>query len=238
MIQFFKNLFTSKPTVEFKCIEGAFNIGSPIREARKVIPYWMKPQIVKKDVKFAKCPGMFDQAQAGYIISAHVDIHIKANRQAVLVMVDNIPPGFESSKMDYDLVAGMAPIKDNVQKNVRKVPLPWAIFCKPGYSTTVMAATMHSPFLDKLYIYPGIVDHDSFHTINLIFSVTEECEFTIYAGTPLLQVIPFKRETITAEYGKGSVEDKDKHRFTFISRMPGLYRKIFQHRKHYKLKSV
>lgn len=233
-----RSLFKKEPTIKFKCIEGAYHVGTPVLEARRVIPKWMRPQIEKKDVKFAKCPGMFDQAQAGYIIPAWCDIHIKANRQGVIVKLDNVPKSLDSSTMDFSLVKGLAKFKDEVYKTVIKIPSPWSIHTKPGYSAHVMPASFHSEFLDNLYVYPGIVDYDKYNVANLIITPIKECEFTIWAGEPLLQVIPYKREHITAEVGKADEGEKDIYRYQFFSRMPGLYRKLFHSRKRYSIESV
>jgi hypothetical protein len=92
---------------------------------------------------------------------------------------------------------------------------------------------MHSDFFDKIYVYPGIVDYEDFHVLNFIFSPLKECEFTIWAGTPLLQVIPYKRENITATVGKGDDEDRDSLLYKFLTRKPGTYRKLFHKRKKY-----
>jgi len=229
--------FNPRPTISFKSIFGAYNIPVPVVEARKVFPEWARSQLEAKEVKFVRCPGMFDLSQAGYLICAHADIHIKANKQGVIIRT-NVPPQLQPEELNHTVVAGLAPFKDSVKINAHKIPLPWGIFCKPGYSAYVLPALFHSPFLDKIYVYPGIVDYDTFPTVNLMISVLEECDFTIWAGTPLLQVMPYKREVITAECGKGTEEDKDKYHFTFYSKLPNLYKKKFHMRKQYTIKNI
>lgn len=209
-------------------------MGTPVKEARRVIPEWAKQQVKKsKEIKFAKCPGMFDMAQMGYIIPAWTDIHIKANKQGVVIKCAKNVPEVRVVPMKMDVVEGLAPFRDGVARQVWKIEVPWAVFCKPGYSAQVLPATFHSSFLDKVYVYPGVVDYEGFHSINLIISVLEECEIDIWAGEPLLQVIPYKRESITASCGKADEKEVDKHRFGFFSRLPNFYRKAFHHRKSY-----
>lgn len=238
---FFSNFFKPEPTIKFKCLDGAFNIGTPVQEARRIIPTFMKNQVNSyKENRFSRCPGMFDIAQAGYIITAHKDIHIKANKQGCIVKIEGYPPGskYASQNMDHLLIEGLVNFESTVKPLVIKVPLPWGIFCKPGYSAFVIPATMHSEFLDKVYVYPGTVDYDKFHNVNFIFSVIKECEFTIWAGTPILQAIPIKREEFTAECGKANENETDIYNFSFFSRQKNFYRKMFHSKKSYKMKQV
>lgn len=231
--------FKSTPTIRFACVVGGYYVATPVVEAKKVFPEWMKKQILKKDVKFAKCPGMFDMAQQGYIISAWADIHIKANRQgAVIKVVSPDSPRLDAQPMDFNVVDGLAPIEESVKKVAYKCPSPWFVFTKTGYSAYVLPATLHSPFLDKLYVYSGIVDYEKFHTINFVFSPLRECDFIIPAGTPLLQVIPFQNQEFSAEYGKATVLETDKATYALNSRVANIYRKMFHIKKIFKIKGT
>lgn len=231
----FKKWFNNTPIIKFKSFIGDFSVATPVTVAGKIKAKWMSSQT---DKKFAQCPGMWDYANAGYIITAHADIHIKANKVGVIVQVvsnnlDN--KTLQAAQFDFSIVEGMATI-DNVKEHAAKIPLPWSVQAKSGYSAYVLPALMHSDYLDKLFIYPGIVDFDNFHTINFVFSPIKECEFVIYAGTPLLQVIPFKREKITAECGKTTDSERDKHLFSYPSKMRNYYRKFLYGRKSYTMK--
>lgn len=224
-----------QPTIKFRALWGAWNLGASIVEARKVFPYWLKKQLADKDVKFVRCPGMHDLSTAGYLILAPYDIHIQANQHSVVVRIEDPTHVLQPSLMDMNLVDGLAPFRDNVARRIIKVPLPWGIFTKRGYSAYVVAASMHSPFLDGVYVYGGIVDYDDFSTTNFIFSVVAECDVTIWAGTPLLQVLPFKRETFTATVAKASEHEADLYKHRFFSRAPHFYRKMFHKKKFYHL---
>jgi hypothetical protein len=226
-----------KPHIRFKCHTGGYYTSQPVVLARSILPYWLKKQIQAKEVKFVRCPGMHDLAQQGYLIVAHADIHIKANRQVTLVDVHGIPDSLKPQPMGYDVVDGLAPIRGNVAKKVTKIPLPWCIFTAPGYSAHVLPAVKHSPFLDKLFVYGGEVDYEGFHVVNFIFTAMEECEFTIPAGTPLLQVIPFKREDFHAEVGKATELEHDQHRFAFTSRVVGAYRRMYHVKKLFTIRN-
>lgn len=234
----FNKLIEPEPHIRFKCTEGGYYLGTPVVETRRVIPDYVKKQVnTYKENKFARCPGMFDLSQAGYLVKAHVDIHIKATKQGVVIKMD-CHERMRPSKMEFEIVEGMVKFAEGMKPAVWKIPLPWAVFMKKGYSAQVLPASMHFPFVDKMYIYPGVVDYDDFHSINLIFSITEECEFTIWAGTPILQVIPFKREEFSAVCGKATEWECDKLRFGFYSRQRNFYRKMFHKKKPYRIKQL
>jgi len=232
-MKFLKKWFTPKFTIKFKSFIGNFSVATPVTMASKIKPDWVRRQLPENSVN--KCPGMFDYLRAGYIITAHTDIHIKANKVGVVVTLLPMPgatQGLQPAIFDFKMVDGIIDSGD-VKKYAGKIPLPWSVGTAPGYSALVLPALMHSDFLDKLFVYPGIVDYDKFNTINFVFSPIKECEFTIYAGTPLLHVFPYKRENFTAECDKATEKEIDNHIHNFPSRMKHYYRKFFHQKKSY-----
>jgi hypothetical protein len=229
--------FKTEPTVRFKAIAGAPNVSplSRIERAVEVKPQWLLQQrdYEAKD-KFANCPGMVDWMQAGYIIPAWTDMRIRANKAGTIVSLHNKYAG-EPGPMNAALISGLPPVTDSVKLAVTKISSPWAIFAKAGYSAHVVPALYHSPFLGDLFVYPGTVDYDKFTTVNFIFTATRECDIEIPCGTPLLQVIPFKREPISAQTGKATERENDLHRYSFPTRVRAAYRKFFHQRKIYTL---
>jgi hypothetical protein len=231
-----------RPDIEFKAVIGRPDLYAPIVPARKVCPEWARRQReASKKVNLAQCPGMFDFAHAGYIVPAWCDIHIKANRAGVVIQLDGSLaslPGLSALPMDFSIIDGLAPIEDSVQRRAFKLPGPWSVQTAPGVSCYVVPALMHSDFLDKIYVYPGAVDYETFHTLNLMFSVLKECEFTIPAGTPLLQVIPFHQHTFEATCGNGDQDAKDRFTFQMPSRVKGYYRKVHHRKKRYEMRGT
>jgi hypothetical protein len=241
-MKLFDKFFKKEPTIRFKSYVGNFSVNNPVIETWKLKSDWMKKQ--SKDNRFTKCPGMLDYHMTGYIITAYTDIHIKANKVGMVIQpeitsfIDPIYKDFlKPAPFEYKMVEGMTHIGNDVVKGAHKVPLPWAIFTKPGYSAYVLPALMHSDFLDKIFVYPGVVDYEHLHTVNFIFSAIKECEFTIPAGTPLLQIIPFKREKITAECGKATEMEKDEYLFAMGTKaIKNYYRRFLSERKSFKMK--
>lgn len=237
MMDWFKR---DEPTIRFVTRHGAPNAMdlTNIQLASNVRPKWFKDQreVPNKD-KFANCPGMMDMMQAGYIVPAWADIHIKANRAGVVATVAN---NYEQmTPMNDKLIAAQVQPDSDVKPFAMKFPAPWALFAKPGYSALVLPATYHSPFLRDLYVPPGIVDYDTLPTINFICMAMRAGEFHIPAGTPLLQVIPYKRDKlITASRGPATRAERDKinHGFAPVRAILGAYRKYCWSRKQYSIK--
>jgi hypothetical protein len=225
--------------VKFKSTTGAYHHINPVVHAKAIKPDFLKNQIEiakkeKKPVKFVRCPGMHDYAEEGFLIRAHTDIHIKANSAGVVITTPNVhDPKLNAVEMDLEVVGGMAPIVEGVKYKVFKIPLPWGIFTEPGHSVHLIPALMHFPHLDKVFVYPGTVDYEEFHTANLIISPIRPCEFTIHAGDVILHALPFKRTDYHGICGKATEREQDRHRYGFPSRRMGYYRRMFHFKKTY-----
>lgn len=240
--------WSANSKIYFACVFGGYNFYTPVVPARHVRPDWFKAMIerAKANVragttandagvaKFTRCPGMHDYVQEGYLILAHADIHIKANSVTVQVNMPQVSiPELQPGPMAFDVVDGMAPIEKGVAKMAFKVPLPHGIYMERGHSAHLLPALMHSPFLDKIFVYPGTVDYDEFAVCNFIFSPIKECDFVIPAGTPLVHVLPFKRVAYHAESAQATELQERQLRFGFPSRVMGFYRRKFHSPKKY-----
>jgi hypothetical protein len=229
--------FKKKPIISFKNIVGGAYI-SPITQiklAREEKPDWLLNQKgYNSDDKFQNCPGMMDWFGAGYIIPAWTDMTIKANKAGTVVK-EVCHVGFPVDKMNLKLTTGMLDLDESVTYQITKIPCPWAIETKEGYSAHVIPPLFHSPLLKDLFIYPGTVDYDGFAQANFIFTAIRECEIFIPAGTPLLQVIPFKREVVNGVCAAADKRDVDRHAWVFATRVKAAYRKFFHKRKKYTL---
>lgn len=245
MIDYIKSFFRSEePTIKFKCNVPGYEIGQPVVKASEIKPDWMitqnKNAKINNTPSFSACPGMDDYYRAGYIIPAWEDFEIVVDEKFAHINIGRtdrfICSPFEP--MSYSVVEGCANIDANIRPHALKLPCPWKVFTKPGYSAHVMPALYHSPFLRDLFLYPGINDYDKYHNINVMFSPLKEMKLKIYAGTPMLQVIPFKRERVTCEVGLISQKEIGEADFTYRTKKPAFYRKMLHQKKHYHIKHV
>jgi hypothetical protein len=234
-------LIAPTPTIRFACDVPGYEIGQPVQRAQDIKPDWMIKQAKEADrtntPKFSACPGMHDYYRAGYIIPAWEDFEIIVTKTEFKVIIGQ-GKNFICNPhqvMQHSVLTGAANIDEDIKPHAIKFPCPWKVFTKPGYSAFVMPPLFHAPYLRDLFIYPGINDYDGYHTINVMFSPLKEMHVKIYAGTPMLQVIPYKREDITCSVGTITQKEHGEANFTYRSKMPGLYRKIFHRKKKYEI---
>lgn len=207
----------------------------PVELAKPLRPHFYKEMMEKHgEYHFARCPGMIDLKNYGYIIPAWDDIHIMANKAGTVVHVGggSRPSSFmKARKMDEKVVEGTFRPQE-VPLQVWHVGSPWSIFVhNKNVTAAVLPAFYHSPFLDDLHVFPGLVDYnEKFTTINFIFSCKRPCEMTIKVGTPLLHVLPFESKNITAGYGPADDYQIDQAKSIFSSTKQ-FYRRYIMHEK-------
>ena len=178
--------------------------------AIKDIPNWYKKQPSYLDGKkelidghyhatVKKCLAIFDSMTAGYLLKAPCDIFIDTTENPMKI---NIPA--ELLQHTPYVVAGHAeeqvshmPIdKDFYIGSILRIHPLWVVKTEPGYSCLF---TQPLPITDSpIHAVAGIVDTDEFASDgHLSFFVKKDFKGIIKQGTPLVQVIPFKREKWT-----------------------------------------
>lgn len=166
-----------------------------------------------------KCMPVFDAMSAGYIIKSPVDVyvsqknieytdskHFQKTGETIALSEEEIVkrklpksnPYYEWANfniIDFHPIeqAPNHPNRNGHQVSYPKWINPWSIKTPKGYSTIfVQPWHRESPFT----ILPGIVDTDTYIApVNFPFVLNDPVwEGLIPAGTPIAQVIPFKRE--------------------------------------------
>ena len=208
----------------------------PVQLAKDTPCHFHEHQIKKSGkFKFATCPGIMDLRNYGYIIPAWDSIEIMANKSGSVCFIGGRqsarPSDFhQPKKMDETIVDGVFDV-EGIPLDVWHCGGPWSVEIKnKDISALVLAAPYHSPFLDDLYVYPGIVDYGNFTSLNFIFAPKRPCKLSIPAGTPLLQVIPFEAKNIKAGYGPADDYQLDKSKSIF-STAKQFYRKYIMYDK-------
>lgn len=205
--------------------------------AGNVLPSWYRdmPPSWDANAKPAKrehgtirrCVPVFDALTAGYIVPTFTDVYVSRR---------DGESGYEWATlgaMDIHTAAQVQGYPGQKQNHVGKWLLPWGFRTPPGYSC-LFIAPLHRP--NGIFTcLPGIVDTDSYHApVNLPF-LLDDPEWTglIPVGTPMIQVIPFRRddwEHLIAE-DEAAVEDTLR---TLFARFRNSYRRSFWKRKTYK----
>jgi hypothetical protein len=197
-------MFKKKNKILFKAtIESHIDIFDPPVPSKKMIPDWYKKQDKYIDGKLnlgdngnpnhtvKSCMPVFDMITAGYIIKTPVDIFVEnIDGHVNTSWSSNHISAIESHPItQYDQFK----IPSGYNQVALKFIQPWVIETPPGYSCILMQPFFHDnlPFL----VIPAIVDTDKHPIkINFPFFIRDDFSGIIPMGTPMAQVIPFKRE--------------------------------------------
>lgn len=210
------------------------------KPASNYLPEWYKqtPSYLQEGKKpsgngdtsatIKRCMPIFDAITGGYIIPTYVDIYVSQK--------DGVPyyewPSFQPITWHSIDQAKLHPVQNGAP--YPKWANPWAIKTPPGYSV-LFTAPMHR---DSVFtILPGIVDTDTYTApVNFPFVLNDvKFEGLIPAGTPMAQVIPFKRESWKMEIGND--EDRNNQNKTTIrlrTKFFDSYKNQFRQPKEYK----
>jgi len=219
--------------------------------SKKIIPDWYKKmanlhQQDPREPTVKKCMPFLDALSMGYTISTGWDIFLKKfqDEKGMWKIEIEYPP------MVNDVLRDMAhgievhgPYQfpedgynsDEIQLAV-KILSPWVINTPPGYSCMFLPPLNH--LLPHYRPFSGVVDTDDHKMpINFpgAFKKFESLTKTIPSGTPLIMVIPFKREDWKMEikYRKNTDPWYRKTRLRFFKNMFDNYKQRLWHRKNF-----
>jgi len=170
------------------------NIPDPV-PAKRSIPEWFKQQGpmdskngLIKTVK--KCVPFLDALTTGYVIKFCSDLQIDiTDRQVVYDGPGKIFCSLHPKKQ-FDKL----PIADST---VLKFSSPWVIQTPPGWSCLFLHPL--NSFNDKFETLSGIVDTDTYRLpVNFPF-IAKSNNITLDVNTPMVQVIPFRRQEFELE---------------------------------------
>jgi hypothetical protein len=209
--------------------------------AIKILPEWYKNQNSYKDSRkglndesqtngtIKKCVPVLDAITAGYLLLTPAD---------VLITQKDGAPFYQWAGFDLIHFHSVSQAEEHPNRN-NHMAYPkwinyWAIKTPKGYST-MFTAPKHR---DNVFtILDGIVDTDIYNApVNFPFVLNDiNFEGLIPAGTPIAQVIPFKRDSFEMKIGneddyKKSEKDKARVRSKFFNS----YKNQFWNRKEYK----
>lgn len=213
------------------------------QSASKVIPEWYKKtssyvNSKERNVAFSletnqsikKCIPVFDILTAGYIIPTYCDLYVKKNELGELVFLPSGNPG----AINFHPIL-QAPYHPKMNQHpYPKWTNPWSIKTPNGYSS-LFIAPVHGG--NKYFtILEGLVDTDTYTSpVNFPFVLNNEnFEGLIPAGTPMVQVIPIKRDDWKLAVGNEkhanlSINHTKRLQSEFFDR----YKKMFWNRKSY-----
>jgi len=109
------------------------------------------------------------------------------------------PEPFRSQPFNFDQTGScpMTRVREVETIGYPKLVNPFRIVTAPGWSTLVLPA-MFEP--SRHYsVLPGIVNTDYYHEANCVLNLLGNESFVIHWGTPLMHLIPIKRDSLPHE---------------------------------------
>lgn len=205
------------PVITFTNTLGASDIYAP-KPAFQITPDWYKntdSYLGGKKVPsgdgmttgtIKRCMPVFDAFNSGYILVTHTDIWVSQRAD------DPENPEIKSPWYEwpsYSPIQFHPPEQAPLHPSATGTPVPkwinpWGIKTPPGYSSLFIPPVhRNNPFV----ALPGVVDTDTYvAAVNIVFVLQEQnFEGLVPAGTPIVQVIPFQRESW--EMSMGTQED-------------------------------
>ena len=188
--------------IEFYCDPDLYGVLPEPKLASKCVPDWfkrVKPHTPNREpggfkgLSVKKCLPVLDAMSLGYIIPLQGDIHIVSNHDLSVIKAHE-KQGAHQIVDKHPYIQVNSEAWPGFKQDPLKFINHWHIKTKPGWSCYFCAPVNHfgSPFT----CISGVVDTDKYpQTINFpaLWNVPNYDD-TIPAGTPLVQVIPFKRE--------------------------------------------
>ena len=195
----FRKRTASPPTIEFLCRpEDRGVIAEPVA-ARTVIPQWFKDlrgadpdhvSATNDGLTVKRCLPFLDAMSTGWIVPLAATVRLDITDDG-----KHVDCGWE---FDRTMVSNHTPFQVAGNPHEPRPPMKfhnyWTIRTAPGWSC-LFTAPLNRPH-PVVQVLSGIVDTDSFPTpVNFPFiAIGTDGVHTLPKGTPLVQVIPFRRD--------------------------------------------
>lgn len=198
--------------------EHVWNVSPKPYPAAKGLPQWWKDIPVytdgsnklsltpKPNVTVKRCSPMLDVLSMGYYIPLWADLLVE--------QVDNLPLLMWNVNKEVVGVWNSTQVSNfEIQEGYSRVAFKnyhgWTIKTPPGWSSLFIHPSAYPNA--NFRTISGVVDTDVFNgEINVPFTVKNGFEGLIEKGTPMIQVIPFKRENWDSGF---SVKGPREHEF-------------------------
>lgn len=234
--------------IKFTNVIGVADDYKPV-PAKNIIPDWYKnlesyfggkkqPDINtgQQNSTAKKCMPLFDAICSGYIITTYTDLWIsqKEDKKTKKIVPFYQWSSFNAVNFHPKVQLPEYPNGEGHELFYPKWMNAWGIETPKGYST-LFIPPMHRD--NEIICLPGVVDTDTYKApVNFPFVLKDtKMEGLIPAGTPIVQVIPFKRDEWNMEFGtiedyKEQLRIGDKLRSKFFDS----YKTQFRQKKEYR----
>jgi len=238
----FRSVFKDD-TIEFLCEEEDYGIMPAPFPAKKDIPDWFKALPTKlgnkgfKTSTIKRCMPFLDALSVGYIIPLAADVEFTSNEDATGVeykwnfhkpMVEN------HGKEQITAPKSPNPLGD---KPPIKFLNYWRIKTPPDYSLLFIPPL--NRIEPRFVCYSGLVDAPYYERENVnfpFFFLQPNFSGIIEAGTPLMQVIPIKKDNLLPNYRERVIDESEKMESNRLRGVRDLiHESIYRDKMHTKL---
>ena len=174
-----------------------------VKRAMDIIPEWYKKMSSffeiqnQPELTIKKCIPVLDAITTGYVLVTTSDYHFKYDEKTNLIEFSGEkmsgPTGEKAISMHPTAQLQEMPISPEFINYAFKWSSDILIKTPKGYSI-MFTHPINSPYL-PFYTLTGVVDTDAYPVVVLFpFMMKNTFEGVIEKGTPVVQIIPFKRE--------------------------------------------
>lgn len=229
--------------IYFSRYNDSFDIHNPIPSS-KMLPEWYKkaksylndekkPSIHEPYTTVKRCVPVFDAMTAGYLIVLSKDMYCEQTQSGPYFHWRSEGEDDDTAMITQHSYFQAQSHPDNNLGYQLKIENPWLIKTDPGYSCMILPP-MHRD--NEMVILPAVVDTDKYYEkVNLPFNLkNKNFEGIIPGGTPIAQIIPFKRENYKMSIVNRDLNKNLTNQKTIGSRLFDAYRNLYWTRKEYK----
>lgn len=175
------------------------------------------------------CPPIRDYLCSGYIVPLWCELHVD-NRGDNRNFAWTLDISEEMIQSHSALQVSGSPLEHYVNSGgIQKLYCPWTFHTPKGYSSLFFSPRYTE---NQIEILPAIVDTDKWHQVHFPFVFHgEKSAYNFAAGTPLIQVLPFKRDSWSMKVSEQDPEEYSKHKKIISVSFSKVYEKVFKQRK-------
>jgi hypothetical protein len=192
-----KKLPPVKPgTIRFTPMDNRLMEAPPFVNSIKEPPAWFK-RIGKHNGSVRKCAGTVDLLAAGVTLPMWTNYRFRPDGHGA----------WESAGDDFSPQAGINNVNGFHYESTGECPMtqvrkietgqypklvnPWRFETAPGWSTLLLPLYWEPN--EHYTVVPAIIHTDFYHLANIVLNIVGDRPFSIRQGTPIAQLIPFKR---------------------------------------------
>lgn len=238
----FKSVFKNNE-IEFLCAEEDYGVIPAPYPAKKNIPDWFKALPMKLGNKgiqtstVKRCSPFLDALSVGYIIPLAADVEFTVNEDASGLsynsrfykpIIENHNPDQISSAKSPNPLSPRPPIKFLNY---------WMIKTPPEYSLLFVPPLNRVE--TRFTCFSGIVDHPYYELeyVNFPFVFMQpNFEGIIEAGTPLMQVIPIRKDSLLPKHKVRQFDQKDIEKTSLLRKIRDtVHESLYRNKMHRKI---